>query len=133
MADDLRRCVEQLGRARRSRQPVVTSVKSTGKSDQAWRVRDRLTEEQQQALAAAFRAGAEQRELAERYGISLSGVKRLLRSMGVRRRGEPLSERERRALADAFLNGARQRELAEKYGISISTVKRLLRLMGIRR
>ena len=108
-------------------------MKSTGKSEQFWRVKDRLTEEQQQELAAAFRDGAEQQALADQYGISLSGVKRLLRSMGVRRRGEPLSERERLALADAFLKGTRQRELAEKYGISVSTVKRLLRVMGVRR
>jgi transposase len=36
-------------------------------------------------IIMAFRRGTSKRELAERYGISESSVKRLLRSAGVRR------------------------------------------------
>jgi transposase len=38
------------------------------------------------SIIMAFRRGTSKRELAERYGISESSVKRLLRSAGVRRR-----------------------------------------------
>jgi hypothetical protein len=50
-----------------------------------WRICDRLTAEDEQALAASFRAGTAKHQLAERYGISLSSVKRLLRKHNVRR------------------------------------------------
>jgi hypothetical protein len=85
MADDLRRSVDQLERARMASEPVAISVRSTGKGLQDWRVRDRLTDQEQRALADAFMAGTAKWKLAERYGVSVSGVKRLLRSMGIRR------------------------------------------------
>lgn len=50
-----------------------------------WRVRDRLTDDEVQALCADFLAGTSKRELAERYGISFGGVKHFLRRHGVRR------------------------------------------------
>jgi hypothetical protein len=52
----------------------------------AWRVADRLTAEQEHAIVADFLAGVAKPKLAERYDISLSSVKRILRRHGVRRR-----------------------------------------------
>jgi DNA invertase Pin-like site-specific DNA recombinase len=49
------------------------------------RVRDRLTDETVEILIAEFLAGTSKRELAERYAISFSSVKNLLRKHGVRR------------------------------------------------
>jgi hypothetical protein len=51
----------------------------------AWRVRDRLSMEDIQSILKEFKAGTSGRELAERYVISLSAVKRLLREHGIRR------------------------------------------------
>ena len=51
----------------------------------AWRVRDRLTSDDVQVLIADFLAGTSERELAERYAISFSTVKNILREHGVRR------------------------------------------------
>jgi AraC-like DNA-binding protein len=49
------------------------------------RVMDRLGEEELCRLASEFRAGVTVRELAERFGMSGSTVKRILRKQGVRR------------------------------------------------
>lgn len=46
---------------------------------QAWKVRDRLSETDVSELIVSFHDGTPKRELAERYGISLSAVKNLLR------------------------------------------------------
>lgn len=61
------------------------SVCSSGRSVRDWRVSDRLSDSEVSMLVMAFSRGASKRELAERYGISESSVKRLLRSAGVRR------------------------------------------------
>lgn len=50
-----------------------------------WRVRDRLTGDDLQVLIADFLAGTSKRELAERYEVSFSTVKNILRQHGVRR------------------------------------------------
>jgi hypothetical protein len=52
----------------------------------AWRIRDKLTPADVQTLVQAFVAGTPQPELAVRYKISHSSVKRLLRKHGVRAR-----------------------------------------------
>lgn len=52
-----------------------------------WRVEDRLSAEQLDQLVAMFTAGTPKTVLAERFNISLSSVKRLLRRYGVRRPG----------------------------------------------
>ena len=59
----------------------------------AWRVRDRLTDDDVQALIADFLAGVIKRELAERYEVSLSTVKNILRKHGARRQLKRLIHR----------------------------------------
>jgi hypothetical protein len=54
-------------------------------------VRVRLGETAVAELVAAFVAGATMRDLVDRYGVSLSSVKRLLRGSGTLRRGGPAS------------------------------------------
>jgi transposase len=48
-------------------------------------VRDRLTDEDVQALIGEFLAGTSKRVLADRYAVSFSTVKNILRKHGVRR------------------------------------------------
>lgn len=58
------------------------------RSDQAprvWRVSDRLDEVDLCTLTSCYRSGMTARELAERFAISKSSVKRLLRERGIRR------------------------------------------------
>jgi hypothetical protein len=50
-----------------------------------WRVRDRLTDADLQALIGEFLAGTPKRVLAERYTISIGTVKNILRKHGGRR------------------------------------------------
>ena len=52
-------------------------------------VRMRLGDEVVAEMVAAFVAGVTMRELLDRYGVSLSSVKRLLRGSGTRRRCGP--------------------------------------------
>jgi hypothetical protein len=57
----------------------------SGRVPDAWRVRDRLTEADVQSLISEFLTGTPKRVLAERYVVSFSTVKRILRKHGVRR------------------------------------------------
>lgn len=64
----------------------LASVRSNGRSPRDWRVSDRLSDQEVSMIVMAFSRGTPKRELADRYDISESSVKRLLRSAGVRRR-----------------------------------------------
>lgn len=66
-------------------EPVWVSVRSAEGPRVQQRVMDRLGEDGLCRLASEFRAGATKRELAERYAMSESTVKRILRKRGVRR------------------------------------------------
>jgi hypothetical protein len=74
----------ELGDGPPSRSPT-NDVVTAGRQ---WRVRDRLSEAQVRQLVEAFQAGTPKHELAERYGISLSSVKRLLRLYQARQQDE---------------------------------------------
>jgi hypothetical protein len=50
-----------------------------------WRVRDRLSDEDMQAIITEFCAGTPKHVLADRYSISLGSIKRLLREHNIRR------------------------------------------------
>jgi hypothetical protein len=50
-----------------------------------WRLRDRLTEKDIVRLIMAFKTGMAMRDLAERYGINVKSVRKLLREHGVKR------------------------------------------------
>lgn len=74
-----------LKRIKDSDQTITPGVVSTGRGGRDVRaVRDRLGENGVQSLIASRRAGATMRQLVERYGISESSVKRVLK--GVRKR-----------------------------------------------
>ena len=66
-------------------EPVRVSVRSAEGSRVQQRVMDRLGKEELCRLASEFRAGVTVRELAERFAMSGSTVKRILRKQGVRR------------------------------------------------
>jgi hypothetical protein len=51
-----------------------------------WRVCDRPTEQDIVRLIIAFRIGAPKQVLAERYGIGMKSVKKVLRQYGARKR-----------------------------------------------
>lgn len=82
---------ERLAEARfrasqRGRQePDSHAIIVSGRVPGVWRVRDRLSDEDVLALIAEFLAGTSKRMLAERYAVSFSTVKNILRKHGVRR------------------------------------------------
>jgi hypothetical protein len=82
LVDALVSAVQQLQRAEAQTGEPAFSLRSTQASSQ-WRVGNRLSEVDQARLIADFAVGTSKRKLAERYGISESSVKRLIR----RRRG----------------------------------------------
>jgi hypothetical protein len=51
-----------------------------------WRVRDKLSDEDVQALIKEFSSGTPKHVLADRYSVSLGSVKRLLQQHNIRRR-----------------------------------------------
>jgi hypothetical protein len=54
--------------------------RTTGQTSTPWALNRRLAEETRTAIVAAYRTGTRQQVLADRYGISLSSIKRLLRA-----------------------------------------------------
>ena len=66
-------------------QPVPPAPSLPSYHAARWRVRDRLGEAGVAELVAAFKAGTPKHILAERYGLNLRSVKRLLRTEGVKR------------------------------------------------
>ena len=54
-----------------------------------WRLRERLTEAQIDQLIAEYRAGATIKEVAARYGLGTTTIKRLLRQREARRCDDP--------------------------------------------
>lgn len=81
------RLAEARSRARQQgeQEPNGYAVTVSGRVSGVWRVRDRLTDADVQALIGEFLAGTSKRVLAERYAISFSTVKNILRKHGVRR------------------------------------------------
>jgi hypothetical protein len=68
---------------------AVVSASEGGQVSEASRsrwLRHRFTAEDQQAMIDLYRSGAPARLVAERYGIGVRAVKRLLHNRGVRRR-----------------------------------------------
>jgi hypothetical protein len=78
LADTLVRTVQQLRSAQAQTSQRAYSVSSTQITRQ-WRVEDRLSEADMERLITAFTAGTSKQKPAERYGISESSVKRLIR------------------------------------------------------
>jgi hypothetical protein len=80
--DALVSTVQQLRQAQEHPSEPAYNVRSAPLSTRQWRVKDRLSEADTERLIAAFIAGTPKRKLAERYGISESSVKRLIRQHG---------------------------------------------------
>jgi DNA-directed RNA polymerase specialized sigma24 family protein len=62
-------------------------------SGRRWAMAHRLTAEDVRAVVSGYRAGRTARELAERFSVSESSVKRLVRRAGCRKRGVPPNSR----------------------------------------
>jgi DNA-directed RNA polymerase specialized sigma24 family protein len=58
-------------------------------SQGGWRVTDRLAADGLREVVTCYRAGMTARELAEKFSISPSSVKRILRRAGARKRRKP--------------------------------------------
>jgi hypothetical protein len=80
--------LQQLRQAQAQTSGPANSVRSTPLSTRQWRVGDRMSEADTEQLVAAFTTGTSKWKLAERYGISESSVKRLIREHGA---SKPLS------------------------------------------
>jgi hypothetical protein len=86
-ADLLERLTETRSRARLQggEDPGSHTTTVSGRVSGVWRVRDRLTDDDVLVLIADFLAGTSKRKLADRYDVSFSTVKNILRKHGVRR------------------------------------------------
>jgi hypothetical protein len=91
LADTLVSAVRQLRQAQAQTYEQAHSVRSMPLSTVQWRLGDRLYEADMERLIAAFTAGTPKRKLAERYGISESSVKRLIRQHGASKASSGLS------------------------------------------
>lgn len=76
--------VERL-RANDADEPETRRSVRSEQAPRVWRVSDRLSEADLCSLVSGYLAGITARALAERFKISKSSVKRLLRERGIRR------------------------------------------------
>jgi hypothetical protein len=72
--------VSQAAEAITNIEPKTSQAVSNLRVHGPWRLRDRLGEQVIASILRDSQAGTTQRRLAERYGISLSSVKRVLRT-----------------------------------------------------
>ncbi len=79
LANELVKTLERLRRAQEAEGDDRVSVRSTGRSDRPWRVIDRLSDADLRMLVTLSAEGMSKRTLAERYRISESSVKRIIR------------------------------------------------------
>lgn len=94
VGDDLKRARYRLGKAvAADTQSKRLSVASTGRKPRVWSMEERLSPETITAMIADYRAGSIGKEIAEKYGISLSSVRRLMRKHGGRLKDSPDIER----------------------------------------
>jgi hypothetical protein len=93
LADELVSAVRHLRQAQEQTNEPAHGVQSTPLSTRQWRVGDCLSETDTEWLAS-FNAGTSKRKLAERYGISESSVKRLIRQYGAPKPLRGLPERQ---------------------------------------
>jgi hypothetical protein len=73
-ASDLRLCIQGASAKQRLTRRLVAR--------QEWRLTDRISEAQIFAIVHAYLSGATAAQLAAAYGLSLSSLKRILRSAG---------------------------------------------------
>jgi len=83
---DLLSCMERLQRCEQGKVAATRpSVRNDRPPRATWRVKDRLTAEDVETIITSYKVGVALNELAERYEISRSSVKTLLRTQGVKR------------------------------------------------
>lgn len=87
LLNDLSEASRQLSEAVIDTDSITLSVRTVTPRFRQVRVGDRLSELDIQALISAFMEDTPRWQLAERYGISLRTVGRLLHKHGVRKRG----------------------------------------------
>jgi hypothetical protein len=78
LLDDLNRASRELERALKASHSR-RSVMSQGRINDAWRMRDRLSDDELRQIVRDRLAGASQLATAKKYGISESSVKRIMR------------------------------------------------------
>jgi hypothetical protein len=93
LADALVGAVQQLRQVQAQGSEPAPSLCSD-RSHRQWRIGDRLSEPDQKQLIADFTAGTSKRKLAERYGISESSIKRLIRQHGASKESSGLAEQQ---------------------------------------
>lgn len=127
LADALVSTVQQLRQAQTQTGEPVLSLRSD-LNHRPWRVDDRLNEADTEQLIAAFTSGTSKRKLAERYGISESSVKRLIRQYGASKPSSGLSQRPPRWRHQPSLLARRSERVLNEL---LNTVLSLdLRIMG---
>lgn len=81
---DLEEALRQLGKAQEDSSTEPQSVRSTGRIGHKHALQDRLSDEDRRKIVLSYEDGELRRDIAERYGISVSSVARVLR--GYRRK-----------------------------------------------
>lgn len=90
VGDDLKRSRYRLAKAVAADVPSKRlSATSTGRRPRVWSIEERLSPETVAAMIADYQAGSIGKEIAEKYGISLSSVRRLMRKYGGRLKDKP--------------------------------------------
>lgn len=118
--------------------PSVTNQPQAGQAatEQPGRLSDRLTAADVATIVAAFRQGTPKCQLAARFGVSESSIKRVLRARQVRAQWsleERLTEQQIQALIQDYLAGVTTPQLVRRHGGSSSSIRRLLGRRRIKR
>lgn len=100
-----------------------------------------LTDEQLEIMALQYNGGASLRELSERYGMSVSAVRRKLidQDVQLRPKGRPvgathvikLTMQHRQQIVEEYAAGATSTQLADKYDVTKERICQICRAAGV--
>lgn len=132
MAYDLRQAQAQLVAAEADDSSARLSVKTIPRENGGYRqLRHRLNEDDERSLVEAFNSGTSRDDLAKRYGISRSGVGKLLRANGAKPHRKFLNEDQIDHAKQLYQSGLSTAKVAEKLGFSQPAIWRALDRVGV--
>ena len=91
----------------------------------------RLTPAEQVAVAQAYQAGADMKDLAAAYGVHRHSISHCLRALGIPLRRQGLQERDVAEAARLYLEGWSLARLGEHYGCHLTHVHQKLIAHGV--
>lgn len=119
--------LERLAQKAPTSQPGPTPVKTAPTRS----LRRKLSPEVIRKIVRRYKSGEYTTDLSREYGISKSGLLKLLRSEGVSLRMQPITPKDEHRAVKIYEGGMTINQMAERVGYSYGTIRRVLHENGV--